>query len=199
MSRPLRTALAVVVALAGTVGIAGTAPAHAGSQTARDQARDVRKVADEGDRGTRARGDAARDLLSADARFAKKRLVVSVRFRDLRPRGYTLITDVRTPTGRYRVAYDTEGTRPFVSVATIGGTTTSCRTVNVRANLRTNRVRVVVPRVCVGGRAATWAKFGALTLHERADGRFNVDDLRRANRVDVTNTGIKLGPRIRYS
>ncbi|XBB70129.1 hypothetical protein ABFU82_12705 [Nocardioides sp. WV_118_6] len=199
MSRPLRTALALAVATVAVATAAGTAPAYAGSQSARDQARDVRKVADEGDRGTPARGDAARDLLSADARFAKKRLVISVRFRDLRPTGYALLTDVRTPTGRYRVTYDAQGSRPFVTVTTVGGATTSCRTTTVRAKLRTDRVRVVLPRVCIGGGKATWVKYGALALQERADGRFNVDDLRRAGKVDVSRTGIKLGPRLRYN
>ncbi|WP_418063729.1 hypothetical protein [Pimelobacter simplex] len=199
MSRPLRTALALAVATLTVATAAGTAPAYAGSQHARDRARDVRTLVDEGQRGTPARNDSARDLLSADARFAKKRLVVSVRFRNLRSSGFVLFTDVRTPTGRYRVQYDAESTRPFVTVHTIGGATSSCRTTAVRANPRTDRVRVVLPRICIGGGKATWAKFGALALHERADGRFAVDDLRRADRVDVSATGIKLGPRIRYN
>ncbi|MCY1382833.1 hypothetical protein D9M69_708950 [compost metagenome] len=110
-----------------------------------------------------------------------------------------LYTGVKTSAGRYRVAYDRETSRASVQLLTMGGTRSACTTAAVRPKPAADRVRVTIPRACIGGRSARWAKFGVLVLHERSNGQFLVDDLRRRDRVDVSTKGIKLGPRLRYS
>lgn len=198
-SRARLRALVAVPVIAVMFVAGGFDPAEAGRQSTRDQSRDVRQVALATNAERRVRTDKARDLLAATARFRDGKVVVSVDFRNLLAAGYTLFVDLKTPVGRYRATFDKTGRRPFMYLSTVSGQGAPCHIVRGGARRTADRVTVVVPRRCIGAREARWVRFGAMAWHEVDSGIYRIDDVRRDNAFDVSNDGVRIGPRLRYS
>lgn len=185
--------LRLLSAIAATTAAVTLVPgaAHADRQSHADATGDVVKlsIAD----AQPVPQNKAADLTRIAATHSGRRLELTAQVRELAADGYAVVWDVKTPALRWRVYFD-KGTAPAELVLEVAGAGESPCNLSGKASDRTDRVRVTVPRACLGN--PRWIRFGAL-VQQGVDGGTAVDDGRRTG--SFPDEGSYLGPRVRHS
>lgn len=207
MTSPRSTALlatgatAVAVALvAGLLALATVAsPARADQERIDDATGDVKELATTDGTLTVAPApeNRAQDIVSARAAYARGKVRLRTTVRALPAAGFGLQWDVRTADVRWKVYYDNEDGTPEVALFVDQGGQSPCAGLRGSHSRKTDTVRVVLPRSCIG--APRWIRFGAGTIHFLGDGSggYAADDGRGRKRISTT-LDLRLGSRIRY-
>lgn len=199
--RAAATAVGAVAAVAAVLGLVLTAvvlPAHAGTQSKDDAAGDVRLVQTPDSPGATPsskprRKDRAHDVVWSRADYGDGKLRLTTEVRELADDGYIAVWVVKTKTARWWVRYDKSTAPAEVALSIAGGGDSPCD-LGSSASDRTDRVRVTVPRTCLGNKR--WIRYGAIVGIERPAGLL-FDDGRRKG--DFLVNDAFLGPKVRYN
>lgn len=136
------------------------------------------------------------DLISLQAAYPNRQVIVDMSFRKVKPTGRMFHTVVlRTESRRFRL--DIEHTGRRVTSETLSGAgRDGCTRLEVRVNLEHDRLKSLVPRPCLDG--PRWVRVGAETYLGGRCGDFCYDDARRRGRNDPDwrFVGPILGPRL---
>lgn len=192
MGSPLHRAAAVLAGSILALTLAPAAPALAGEQSAKDATKDV--VVSDLDGGVldEAPKDRARDLTRIGLDYSRRQVALTAEVRELAAQGYAFVWEVRTPANRYWVRFDHLDADIGIEVYDVEAEVpVACDGIQRRVSDRLDRVRLTVPRGCVGKPA--WIRFGAVAVGQGGGG-FRVDDARRDG--DFTNNVITVGKRV---
>lgn len=180
---------AATLTIAATTGLPS---AQAETQAHDDAVRDVQKVSM--DEPSPRRRNKSADLTRVAASYGAGKLVLTAQVRELAAAGYDVRWQVKTPTQRWLVVYDRTTAPAELSIEVYGSAESPCAGLVGMASDRLDRVRVTVPRACLG--TPRWVRVGTGVQRGVADGTL-VDDGRR--RDEYGEVLPFLGPRLRYS
>lgn len=183
------TLTAAVIPLA----VVAAGPASADSQSHADDRQDVVGQTEGGD-PTVVPGDRARDIVWSKATYGNQKLNLLIEVRELASSNYSFTWDVKDPSGRWWVTYQRTDTATYVYLQVAGGDESPCSGLTHARSDSTDRVRVTVPRSCLG--APKWVRYGVASFGSAGD-EYRYDDGRLNG--SVLPGGAKLGPQIAYN
>lgn len=138
------------------------------------------------------------DIVSMRSLHGHRRVIVGVRFRNIKPTGY-MSHDVafKTDRARYLLSIQHTGRRvQDVSFDKGDAVTVHCGDLKIHVGVRTDRLGISVPRGCLN--RPRWVRVGAETFTSPSSGDFDYDDAMRRGRRDANwgFVGPLLGPRL---
>lgn len=197
------TLLAALPLLGASVAMAGTA--HADTWSHRDAKGDVLSAPTETGKPTRAPGDKTTDITRISVNHAARKVVVTVKVRDLRRGGDTMLLGrIVTPKNDYAVMVMQSPDMQMFSLydeknLDEGIDATSCRGKRLAYQAARNRIRITIPRSCLGD--PRWVRTGALLVRGVLSDESTVtmdDALRKGISKKTMNQGtVSVGRRVR--
>lgn len=203
MRRFLITTIALVTTTLTVLATAGTA--HAGSWAHRDARGDVFRSSMSDDAvATADPADRTADITRFSVRHSARTVTLTLSLRDLRGGDSMLVSRLVTPKNEYELAIlRTADLRMFSLVdAAAEGDELTCRGKRASYDTRRDRIRITIPRTCLG--SPTWVRAGAgyargnvFSSDESASLAFDEALRRGSKRAANSEAPLKVGKKVR--